>query len=402
MNKLIHSPEGMRDILGTEYERKMDLCDDIGRIFRSYGYQFMQTPALEFIDVYEKDKRSGSTSAFYKLFDRDGHTLALRPDFTPSIARAVSMYYPAEEMPLRICYKGNVYLNYRNYRGRLNETTEMGVELLNDDSPAADAEVIAMAIDIMKSSGLSDFRISIGNAAYFRAIAKEAELDEDTTDELKNLLTMRNQYGAMELIEKQDIDPALKAVFMEFITLFGDAEVLERAAAITDIAAAKEAVERLKAVCEILKLYGYTDYLSFDLGMLSNYSYYTGILFQALTYGTGDAIIKGGRYDNFVEKFGKKAPAVGFTTRVDEILAAKMRRNIEAPPDRCRVCVIHDAENTGKAFLCIRKLRASGKDAASLAFHEKYSADDYVDFCRRQHFSEAVFMIGKETKSVTI
>ncbi len=390
----------MRDILGTEYERKMDLCDDIKKIFRLYGYQFIQTPALEFIDVFEKDKRSGSSSAFYKLFDREGHTLALRPDFTPSIARAVSMYYTGEEMPLRLCYKGNVYLNYKNYRGLLNETTEMGVELLNDDSPAADAEVIAMAIDIMKSTGLTDFRISIGNVAFFKALAKEAGLDEETTDDLRNLLTMRNQYGALELVEKQDIPAELKGAFMEFINLFGNEEILDRACGITDIKEAKDSVGRLRDVYTILKLYGYDKYVSFDLGMLSNYSYYTGIIFHALTYGTGDAIIKGGRYDDFVEQFGKKAAAVGFTARIDEILAAKMRRHIDSAPSRIKVAVIYDNDNLEKALGEVMARRKSGNDAAAIALNDKYSVEEHLEFCRKQRYSEVIIMKGTETVSV--
>ena len=393
MNRIIHSPAGMRDILGTEYERKMELCARIREIFTLYGYRFIQTPALEFLDVFEKDKRTGSSSSFYKLFDRDGHTLALRPDFTPSVARAVSMYYTDEDMPLRLCYKGNVYVNYSNYRGRLNETTEMGVELLNEDSPAADAEVIAMAVEIMKRAGLSDFRISIGNAAYFKALAQAAGLDEETLDALRLLLTQRNQFGAQELVEKQEIDPAFKTAFMEFFTLFGDVEVLDRARSAAGIAGANEALERLKEVYRLLELYGCEKYVSFDLGMLSNYSYYTGIIFQALTYGTGDAVIKGGRYDNFVEKFGKNSPAVGFTARADEILTALMRQKKADLEGTVRTMVIYSEKNTQAAAEEIIRLRNRGRSAAGMPFNERFTKEEHAAHCERHCYQNIIWML---------
>lgn len=398
MNRLNHSPEGMRDIYGTEYERKMILCEEIKKIFRSYGYQFLQTPALEFLDVFEEDNRRGSSSSFYKLFDREGHTLSLRPDFTPSIARAVSMYYTDEQIPLRLCYKGNVYQNHKNYRGRLNESTEMGVELLNDSSAAADAEIIAMVVDIMKRSGLKDFRVSIGNVAFFRALAAEAALDEDTADELRLLLTQRNQFGAQELLERQEIPDELKAAFLDFFRLFGDVEVLDRAAKISGIPQAREAADRLKEVFRILKLYGCEQYVSFDLGMLSNYSYYTGIIFQALTYGTGDAVIKGGRYDDFVKRFGKDAPAIGFTTRIDEILTAAMRQKSSTVPSGKRVMILYDAGSMETAIRESRTLREQGVPVSVAGLSGDLSEEQFAESLRKQQYTEMILFADGMTR----
>lgn len=105
----------------------------------------------------------------YKFFDRDGNTLVLRPDFTPSIARAASMYFMEETMPIRLCYRGSSFVNSSSYQGRLKESTQMGVELLNDDSAMADAEIIAMTVKVMLDAGLTDFQISIGHVGFFRA-----------------------------------------------------------------------------------------------------------------------------------------------------------------------------------------------------------------------------------------
>ena len=91
---------------------------------------------------------------------------------------------------------------------------------------------------------------------------------------------------------------------------------------------ALKAIERLEAIYEVLKLYGCESYVCFDLGMLSKYHYYTGLIFKAYTYGLGDAIVKGGRYNNLLQKFGKDAAAIGFCVVIDELMEALDRQKV--------------------------------------------------------------------------
>ena len=342
MNQLIHTPSGVRDVFGDEYERKNILMEKVGKLFSSYGYRYIQTPTIEYYPVFDEDKGTLHGSRLFRMIDADGHTLVLRPDFTPSIARAVTMYYKDEKLPIRFCYQGNVFMNNTNYRGRLNESTEMGVELINYDSPEADAELIALSVEIMKAAGLKDFQISVGNVAYYNALTKEAGLDNETIVEIRHLLSNRNQFGAIELIEKQDINEKIKKTLIELTQLFGDVSILDRAENSTDNEEAILAIKRLKEVYEILKEYGCSDNITFDMGMLSDYSYYTGMIMQAVTYGTGDAVIKGGRYNRFIEKFGKKATAVGFTTLVDSILTALQRQGLAKEIAKDHIMLIYN------------------------------------------------------------
>ena len=144
MKHLIHTPEGVRDIFGRECDKKRYLERKIEKKFRGFGYQSIETPSFEFFDVFSKEVGTIPSANLYKFFDREGNTLVLRPDFTPSVARAAAMYFSEEKDPLRLCYHGNVYRNNSSYQGRLYECTQMGVEFLNEDSPEADAEVIAL------------------------------------------------------------------------------------------------------------------------------------------------------------------------------------------------------------------------------------------------------------------
>ena len=139
MKRLIHTPEGVRDIFGQECDKKRYLQRQIEKLLRSYGYQSIETPSFEFFDVFSKEVGTIASKNLYKFFDREGNTLVLRPDFTPSIARAAAMYFAEEQMPIRLCYEGSVFINNSSYQGRLKETTQMGVEFLNEDTPQADA-----------------------------------------------------------------------------------------------------------------------------------------------------------------------------------------------------------------------------------------------------------------------
>ncbi len=394
MNQLIHTPAGVRDIFGDEYERKRFLMQRIGKLFYSYGYQYIQTPSIEFYPVFDKDKGTMHASRLFRMIDADGHTLVLRPDFTPSIARAVSMYYSGETQPIRLCYQGSVFLNHTNYRGRLNESTEMGVELINLDGPEADAEIIALSVEIMKAAGLENFQISIGNVAYFYALAQEAGLDEETISEIRHLLSIKNHFGAIELIQKQPVEESVKNALLELPQLFGNEAVLERAAALTENEQAVSSVKRLQEVYGILKAYGCSEYVSFDFGMLSEYSYYTGVIFQAVTYGTGDAVIKGGRYNRFIEKFGKEAAAIGFTTLVDSVLSALQRQNRSEPVVSDRTLVLYRKDAVLQAAALSASLRKEGTKVLCIPAGKEQTPADFLRYAKENHICEILLVAG--------
>lgn len=402
MNQLIHTPAGVRDVFGDEYERKNILMEKVGKLFSSYGYRYIQTPTIEYYPVFDEDKGTLHGSRLFRMIDADGHTLVLRPDFTPSIARAVTMYYKDEKLPIRFCYQGNVFINNTNYRGRLNESTEMGVELINYDSPEADAELIALSVEIMKAAGLKDFQISVGNVAYYNALTKEAGLDNETIVEIRHLLSNRNQFGAIELIEKQDINEKIKKTLIELTQLFGDVSILDRAENSTDNEEAILAIKRLKAVYEILKEYGCSDNITFDMGMLSDYSYYTGMIMQAVTYGTGDAVIKGGRYNRFIEKFGKKATAVGFTTLVDSILTALQRQGLAKEIAKDHIMLIYNENVAKKAVSYAKKYRAEGNKVTCMAITSEMTRDDFIRYAKNDHYAKAVIISDDTNEEIML
>ena len=138
--KMLHTPEGVRDIYGIEYRKKLVLEERLQKVLHLYGYHDIQTPMFEYFDVFGKEVGTIPSKELYKFFDREGETLVLRPDITPSIARVATTLFELNQTPLRLCYKGNTFINHSSYLGRLREHTQLGAELIGSDSVEADAE----------------------------------------------------------------------------------------------------------------------------------------------------------------------------------------------------------------------------------------------------------------------
>jgi ATP phosphoribosyltransferase regulatory subunit len=324
--RLVHTPEGVRDIYGKEYANKQNIQRLFGDKLHSFGYQDIQTPTFEFFDVFSREIGTTPSKELYKFIDKEGNTLVLRPDFTPSIARCAAKYFMDETLPLRFCYQGNNFINKSNLQGKLKETTQMGAELIGDASPEADAEMIAMLVEALLNVGLKEFQVSIGQIDYFNGLCHESKLDEETELTLREFISNRNDFGVSELLEDKNVSPKLINALSNLSGLFGQEEVLDTALSLVDNERSINAIERLCQVYGLLKIYGVDKYISFDLAMVSKYNYYTGVIFNAYTYQAGSAIAKGGRYDSLLEKFGKPAAATGFVVNIDDLVTALTRQ----------------------------------------------------------------------------
>lgn len=337
--RLLHTPEGVRDIYGNEYARKLLVERKLHDIIDSYGFEDIQTPTFEFFDVFSREIGTTPSKELYKFFDKEGNTLVLRPDFTPSIARCAAKYFMEDKSSLRFSYMGNTFTNTSNLQGKLKEVTQMGAELIGDASVEADAEMISLVIEALKNTGLKRFQVSIGQLEYFKGLCQEAGLDEDTEYDLRTCISGKNFFAAQELLEERKVREPYRSVLLKVADMFGNMTSLSEARALVNNARSLSAIDRLEQLYEVLKLYGVEEYVSFDLGMLSKYNYYTGVIFKAYTYGVGDAVVKGGRYDNLLHQFGKESPAIGFMIIIDELLEALESQKVAfaLPADRQRI-----------------------------------------------------------------
>ena len=388
-DKLLQTPDGVRDTYDVECKKKRKVMHELHHILELYSYHDIETPTFEFFDIFNRDKGSAPSNEMYKFFDRDNNTLVLRPDITPSIARCVAKYYADEELPVRLCYTGNTYTNTLKLQGKLKEVTQIGAELVNDDSSAADAEIIATVIDCFNE--ISDFQIEIGQIDYFKGLVAESGISEDEEDQIKEYIHIKNFFGLEEYVDALDISDSLKKAFVAFDSLFGGISMLDKAEGYVSNETSLEAVKRLRRVYAALECYGYQDHISFDLGMLDGYNYYTGIIFRGYTYGTGDAVASGGRYDGLVAQFGKDAPSIGFAFTVEELIMAMNRQNIDIDVDYSNTIILYDIENQGKAIKAGMKLRSEGRKIELIRKSQKKSVDDYIEYAGREHFSGLIY-----------
>ncbi len=383
---MIHTPEGVKDIYGAELTNKKLLASNIQKVIASFGFREISTPSFEFFDVFSSDVGTTPSKDLFKFFDKDGNTLALRPDFTPSVARSAAKYFLSEKVPVRLCYEGNSFVNSMGLQGKLRETTQMGAELLGDGSADADAEMICLAIRALKSVGLESFTVSVGEVDFFKGICEENGLDDQVIADLREQISVKNYFGAEEILREAGVADH----YLELLRHAGDVctieELKEARRMITNVRSMR-AVDRLVRVHELVEIYGLADYLSYDLGMLSKFHYYTGVIFKAFTYGVGDAILKGGRYDKLLERFGKDAPAVGCVFLLDDLQSALSAQGLLKEETEPVSWIVYDEGGRVEAIEEIRKLRDKGLRVSAIFYDPTLTKEDYVDYAKKQKIS---------------
>lgn len=321
--KVTHTPNGLSDILWDECDLKFRIEVVAREIFSNHEYKMVQTPTFEYFDVYHTATPNKAESMF-KFFDVNGRMLALRPDFTTSIARLAATKSLGEKIPLRLSYCGSAFCNDEAFsQARQREFSQVGIELVGESSAKADAEVIQIVIETLLASGLKQFQIDIGQVGYFMALAKQAKLNNEQADTLRGLINDKDFVGINHFLETLEISEDLKDIFESLPTQFGEVSVVFDAMEQSGIGEeAKTALENLKQIYDILKEQGLEQYISVDLGMVPHLDYYTGMIFKGFTYGIGFPICSGGRYDTLMEKFGRNLPATGAAIGVERVMSA--------------------------------------------------------------------------------
>ena len=400
MKKLLHTPEGVRDIYNVECGKKLALEGRIKKVFHLYGYHDIQTPTFEYFDVFRKEIGTVPSNELYKFFDKDGNTLALRPDITPSIARAAATLFQDEELPIRLCSTGSTFVNHSNYQGRLRETTQMGAELMGDDSVEADAEMLALVIESMLTIGLKEFQLSVGNVDFFQSLIEDACLDEEAELRVRELINNRNYFGVEEFLNSIQVKRSSKEAFSALNELVGGIDILAQAKNIAPNSKGVMAVKRLEKIYDTLKLYGVEKFVTFDLSMSGTYGYYTGIIFRGYTFGTGDAIVKGGRYDHLLEKFGKEFASIGFVIVIDELMNALIRQKVRIVYTRKNTLILYDEGKQREAIALAKDFRRKAKNTELIKKSKGKLLEEYVEYGKEYYAGNLIYI--KKSGEITM
>ena len=305
----------------------------------------------------------------------------------------MAKYYGDEEFPVRLSYMGNTFINNSSYQGRLKENTQLGAELVGDNSVAADAEILALVVNALKTAGLQEFQIGVGHVGFFRGLVEAAELEEEMEQELITLISNKNFFGVEEVIDSLHLSGALRELFSMLGSLCMTDDMLKRAQELSrEFPMILQALERLEALRQVLSCYGIEKYISIEPGMLSSYHYYTGMIFAGYTFGSGEPIVKGGRYDHLMDYFGKQAPAIGFAVVIDQLLAALSRQKVEIPVENTQTLIVYKKEMQSDAIHRAELLRSQGTGAVLAAWEDSKTEKDYHAYASRMHMTEIIFL----------
>ena len=320
-----HTPDGISDILPWECVIKKDMEKRLRVLFDRHGYLEVETPCLEFLDVYAG---SGFVSPenMYKLTDGAGRLLALRYDGTVPAARVAATLMREEPLPLRISYIENMFRFHESGGGRQREFTQGGVELLGAALPEADGEVISLAILAAREVGIRDMQISLGQVDFFLGLMEEWDVQEEDAREISGYIDRKDTVALETAADRCHLREADKETLLLLPSLFGTFDVLDAFSARVKGKRALAALSNLREILEILEDFDCLSYVSVDLGMLPGLDYYTGMIFKGFTYEIGFPIFSGGRYNHVVASFGYDVPAVGFSMGINLCLTALRRQ----------------------------------------------------------------------------
>lgn len=353
----------MRDVLPAEAGEIRHLEAAICGVFDSFGYGEVMTPTLELEEAIETagEQRFGRS---FRLFDERGEVLMLRPEMTTPIARLVATRMADREPPFRLCYFANSFRPTKAQRGRQSEFFQAGLELVGSDSPAVDAEVLAVACGSLEVCGLTDFSIALGEASFFRALLDSIGVAGTDRISLFEALAGRDLVKFGSVVEGLDISGKDRQAILDVIALRGGSEVLVAAKDLVRGEAMEAALTRLARTYYLVSRHGYAGRILFDLGILRNFDYYTGIVFEVLSGDLGFPLGGGGRYDSLLARFGRPLPAVGFAVGLDRLHIAVTRQGGVAMPGSRGLAL---AGGLDPALDLARELREAGVPVSAFA-----------------------------------
>jgi ATP phosphoribosyltransferase regulatory subunit len=359
-------PAGTRDWLPREAARIRGATAGVLAEAARWGYREVATPTLEYLDVLVRGEGTGAADRLFKLIDRSGELLALRPEMTTSVARLVATRLrdaasAATSLPLRVAYAGQVF------RGgpaagpaRLREFPQVGCELIGPRTVDADAEIVALAVAAFRAAGVAGFSLSLGHVGFLQSVLAGLDLSDDDGAAVRALLYQKDFVGLRALLERRQVPADRIEALMALPALRGP-DALAAARRLVHTPEGREVVADLERLNEALAAHGVAAAVTIDLSIIRDFDYYTGIVFEGHTAALGAPLGGGGRYDRLLEQFGVELPATGFALRLDRILAAEPAEAGDGAqawmPD---VVLAADAGCGAEAAACARMLRARG------------------------------------------
>ncbi len=383
----LHTPKGTQDVLPNEVTQYRYIENQLKENFELWNYNEVRSPTIEFVETLSTGVGSELVDTMFKFQDFDGKLLALRAEMTAPVARIVTTRMQSAPEPIRLFYINNVFRYNQSYLKREREFCQAGVELVGCNTPEADGEILSLFISSLKQIGLNEVRVDLGHASLLKDLLSVAGLDEQQKVAIQGLLACRDSVGLNNFMEQNSFPSNLRDIFLE----------LSRCRRLTELSSvslkgskydkAKNQLENLIELQKTLMDYEIEDFVFFDFSLTKKIEYYTGMVFEASVPNLGLPIGSGGRYDNFIEKFGKlKLPATGFALEIGKLLQALTAQGFEIPNTK-KTRVVVSSNFRKSAMKVVKTLRdagvatsleVTGRTIEKTIEYAKITAADYV------------------------
>ena len=385
----------MTDFLPEKADKIGYIEGKIRKVFEIWGFRRIITPLLEFEDVMAASLGEDLREKTFRFDDRQtGKLLAIPSDITPQVARIVATRMRGYPLPFRLCYSGRVLRHAELQAGRSREIFQAGVELIGLESPEADAEMVAMAVEVLRGLGFGDFKLDLGHVGFFRGIMSSVSLDAPVRAALQEAIGKKDSSAVKTLLENAVISDSSKEEIAALPRLFGGPEILAEARRTVVNEASRRALDNIAQVLDILSIHGVSEHLTVDLGEIRGLNYHTGLTFEGFVTGTGEAVCSGGRYDNLTARYGFPAPATGFAFNILTLLnALEKRPDVEAC--KTRDFLIFNMKNDRREALEIaQRLRSLGYTTARDIIPRNF--EDSLAYAKRMNILRMMVIGGEK------
>jgi len=356
----------MRDFLPEEAQMMKYIEGKARKTAQLYGYGEIITPVLESYELLAAKAGEEIRSRMYAFEDLGGRKVALRPEFTASVARLVATTLRNEPKPLRMFSVGNLYRYDEPQQGRFREFWQSNYELMGSSTPEADAEIMMLTNSLMKAVGLKNFAFNVGHVGVLRGILSQEKIEDEVQNGIMQLMDKKEYDEAIGLVEGagasekclETLRKLVKAKGSKFSEVLGEMERLAEG-----YESAVDAVRNLKEVLQFVSESGEKIDIVVEAGFARGLEYYTGMVFEVYVPELNIALGGGGRYDKLIEMFGgEPTPAVGVAHGLDRIMMAMQKQKAALKTEKEKTVVVIPVNEglKGEAFNISRMLRDAG------------------------------------------